>query len=178
MQLERVNEMLSNYREHAARCAALKVEIADLEQLLEDLYKTVVEDTVTTTSVVTGMPRGTLMSDPTGRLASMLASGGTPSHIRQLEDEIRDLKIEASEKGATIRYVDSWMLALNEKQKFVLRRKIIDNLQWREIIYGYRREYGIEYSRNGIKKIYKGALERLYRAAGCFKSKSSQKVAG
>lgn len=176
MEVERVNEMLANYREYSARCAFLKNEIEDLQSMLAALQQTVVEDTVSTTSVVTGMPRGTVTSDPTGRLAIMLASGYTPPHIQQIEEEIAALRAELNTKSATIRYVDSWLLALNEKQGFILRRKAVDSLQWREIIYLYNKEFGVEYSRNGVKKIYHAALNKVYKVAGCPRPKSGRKV--
>lgn len=177
MEPERVDEMLSKYREHSARYAALCNEIADLEALLESMRRTVVQDTVSTTSVVTGMPRGTITSDPTGRLGTLLASGAMPAHIRELEDELLTLRQEADTAHATVRYVDSWLLALNEKQAFIVRRKL-DGLQWREIVYDYTKEFGTEYSKNGIRKIYKSALCKIYKAAGVTQRHSGRKVAG
>ena len=83
MQKESVDAMLSNYREHLARCEYLECEIPELERLAASMRETMVEDTVSCTQVISDMPRGMSISDPTGRLAMMFASGGVTEHVRQ-----------------------------------------------------------------------------------------------
>lgn len=165
--VEQVDEMLHNYRENTARIALIDTEISSLRNLYADMEKTIVEDSVSTTSVLTGMPRGNKTSDPTGRVGIGVAAGDVPSHMRQIEDEIRVLSRERRELQTPVEKVDALLKALNEKQGFVLYRKAIDQMQWREIAYAYKKLFDIDYSRQGIKKIYKESMLRLYRVAGC-----------
>lgn len=171
---ENLIEMLAHYREYTARCGCIETDISDLKRMIASLQNSLAADMAAPHTAMTGMPHGSGISDPTARIGAMLASGYVPDDIRQLEDEIKTLEQELAEKSSKIRYVDSLLMALNEKQCFVLRRKGIDQLQWREIIYGYKKEFGIEYSRTGLKKIYKSALAKMQKIEKC--PESVQKV--
>ena len=168
---EQVNEMLNNYRGRSARIALIESEISDLKDMYEDMSKTIVEDSISATASLTGMPRGTKISDPTGRLAIDIASGETPKHLQDIKDDIDALYRERRCLITPCRKVDALLKALNEKQEFILRRKAIDQMQWREIIFTYKKTFGIEYSRQGAKNIYKASLLCLYKVAGCDKIK-------
>lgn len=165
--VEQVNDMLYHYRENSARVALIDTELSNLRDLYDIMSKTMVEDSVSTTSVLTGMPRGTKTSDPTGRVGLDMAAGRIPSHMQDIAEDMRTLTMERRERSYPVDRVNALLQALNEKQEFILRRKAIDQMQWREIIYGYKKLFGIEYSRQGIKKIYKASLDRLYKVAGC-----------
>lgn len=166
MQPETVDTLLAQYRDNTARVAMLRNQVSELEYLLEQLRANVVSDTVRITATLSDMPRGGQLSDPTARLAMMLAEGISPRHIQQVESELESLKAQLHKAEIPVRTVDAWLLSLNEKQRFVLTRKAIDNQTWREIIYATQREFGKTYSKPGIKKFCRTALEKVYAIAG------------
>ena len=165
MQKESVDAMLSNYREHRARCEYLECEIPELERLAASMRETMVEDTVSCTQVISDMPRGTSISDPTGRLAMMFASGGVTEHVRQIEEEITEKKRELAQKRVTVIFVGAWLKALNEKERFVVEKQVIDKLFWRDVVRMYDRAFGEAYSKHGLKAIRDAALQKIYRIA-------------
>lgn len=73
---------------------AYDVLVKETERLRDSLLHTVVEDTVSITQVISDMPRGTSVSDPTGKLGSMLAEGYVPQHIRQVEEDLEKMRME------------------------------------------------------------------------------------
>lgn len=165
MQKESVDTMLSNYREHLARCEYLECEITELECLVKHLRNTMIEDTVSCTQVISDMPRSTAISDPTGRLAMMFASGGVTEHVQQIEDEITEKKLELAQKRVTVIFVEAWLKVLNEKERFVVEKQVIDKLFWRDIVRLYDRVFGDAYSKHGLKSIRDNALHKIYRVA-------------
>ena len=165
MQKESVDAMLSNYREHLARCEYLECEIPVLERLAEGMRKTMIEDAVSCTQVISDMPRGTSISDPTGRLAMIFASGGVTDHVRQIEKEIAEKRRELMHKRVTVIFVGAWLKALNEKERFVIEKQVIDKFFWRDVVRMYDRTFGEAYSKNGLKSIRDNALQRIYRIA-------------
>lgn len=167
MTTEQVNDILDKYRENTARAAIIEAEITRLQELFEAMEKTVIEDSVMTTSVLTGMPRANRISDPTGRIAIDAASGTMTPEMKTIRQEIRTLTRERLDLLTSIGKVDALLKALNEKQCFVVRRKAMDQMTWREIVYAYEKLFDIHYSIPGMKKIYKSSMLKLYHVAGC-----------
>ena len=165
MQREAVDQCLANYREYSARCSFLEQEINELKLLAEKLKGSAVADAVTITAQMTGMPHGTEITDPTGKIAIKFADGYTPDYIVEIDREIRKLENERRAKMSTIVFVDAWLKALCKRERFVIENKVIGGMFWRELIYAYKSEFGEEYSKQGMKKIKDRALERIYKVA-------------
>lgn len=165
MTREQVDLMLSEYREKSARCAHLEQEVKQLEKLVEELKRTIIDDEVKTTSVLSDMPKGTMTSDPTGRLGILLAEGFEPKRIREIEIEIEEKKREVRNIEPTVIFVRAWLSGLNDREKFLIESKVIDNNYWRIVIDGYQERFGEAYSKQGLKNITCLALEKIYRIA-------------
>ena len=165
MQRETVDEMLTKYKEYAARVAYLDEMIRQTEHLCESLHHNVIENTVSITQVITDMPRGTTTGDPTGKLGALLADGYTPDYIKQVENDLMSMKIELRSKETVVICVNAWLLGLNPREKFVIEHKIIAGMYWREMVPLYKNEFGEDYSRQGLKRIKKYAMEKIYRIA-------------
>ena len=165
MQREIVDQCLENYREFSARCSFLEQEINELRILAEKLKSSAMTDAITITAQMTGMPHGTGITDPTGRIAMKFADGFTPDYIKEIEREIRTLEEERRTKLSTIVFVDAWLKALNKRERFVIENKVIGGMFWREMIFAYKAEFGDEYSKQGMKKIKDRAMERIYKVA-------------
>lgn len=163
MQREAVKQMLQNYREDKARCQYLENEIPQLERLVEELRSTMIEDSVSITQVISDMPRGTSISDPTGRLGMLFASGYVPDHICKVEDEIKIKKREMGNKLITVTLVDSAMTGLSDREKFVIQKKYIDGVFWRELIDSYKDRFDMIYSKSALKKVLDTGLTKMAR---------------
>ena len=165
MQQKRVDEMLRSFNETVARCVHLEHEIPTLKKLVKSLRETLLEDEISTTSVLSDMPHGTIISNPTERLGLKIASGYVSEDILDLEKEIREKEIELEELRPNVIYVETWMRGLNEREKFLVERKQIAGEFWRVIADEFRERFGAEYSKNGLKNIYTSAMEKIYRIA-------------
>lgn len=165
MRPESVDQCLANYREYTARCTFLEHEIHELQALVERLKRTTVEDAVSITQVMNGMPRGTDISDPTGRIGTKFADGYVPDYIREIEEEIRQRESEYRFKLPAIVFVDAWLKVLNKRERFVIENKTIGGMFWRELAVAYKEEFGEEYSRQGLKKIRDRAIVKIYKVA-------------
>jgi len=162
---EQVDLMLSSYREKAARCEHLEKEIPELENMLKDCMTSIIDDEVKTTSVLSDMPKGSITSDPTGRLGMLLAEGYKPERVRELELEIYQKKIELQSISPCVIFVDAWLSGLNPRERFLIERKVIDSSYWRNVIDDYTEKFGETYSKQGLRNVLMAALEKIYRIA-------------
>jgi len=165
MNAEKVDEFLLNYREYAARCDFLEKEIKELERLAAEMRSTFIEDNVSITQVLSDMPRGSNISDPTGRLAMMAVSGYTPDYIREIENEITQKKSEYRFKLPVVVFVESWLNVLTPRERFVIEKKTIAGMFWRDIVVAFKKEFGEEYSRHGLKNIRDNAIIKIHKIA-------------
>ena len=163
MQKEAVKQMLQSYREDKARCQYLENEIPQLEHMADVLRTGMVDDAISITQVISDMPRGTSLSDPTGRLGSLFASGYTPDYIRQVDNRIREKKRELANKLITVTLVDSAMTGLTDRERFVIRGKYIDGKFWREIAEGFEKTFSLPYGKTSLKRISDDAIEKMRR---------------
>lgn len=165
MQPDQVDECLTHYKEYSARCAFLECEIRELKSLAERLRSTAIEDAVTITQVLTDMPHGTCLSCPTERIAVKFADGYTPDYIREIEHEIRKRENEYRSKFPTVVFVEAWLKVLNRRERFIVENKTIGGMFWRELAIEYKKEFGEEYSRQGLKKIRDRAIAKIHKVA-------------
>lgn len=165
MQAEKVDEFLEKYHEYAARCSFLEKEIKELSRLVDELKSRIIEDNVNVTPSLTGMPRGSGISDPTGRLGTLVADSFTPDYIAAIENEISDKRREYNEKITVVIFVDSWLEVLTKRERYVIENKILCGMFWRELVRGYKEVFGEDYSKQGLKKIRDRAVEKIKRVA-------------
>lgn len=162
---ELVDKHLENYREYSARCTFLEEEIKELQELKRKLENTAISDAVHITSVMTGMPHGTEITDPTGRIAIQFADGFKPEHIKQIDEEIRKLEAERRAKISTVIFVNAWLKVLTEREMYIVENKVIGGMVWRDLIAGYNAKFGVMYSKSGMKNLKDAAMEKIYKVA-------------
>ena len=71
MKPERLNEIMKKYRSNKARYAYLCSQLDMLHRFLERCESQMVNDQISMSQAITGMPHGSSIGDPTGRLATM-----------------------------------------------------------------------------------------------------------
>ncbi len=166
MMPEKVDQMLKDYKPFKGRCIYLKAMIAEMEEDAEVWRRNLASDLVGATGKgEDGMPKGNTVSSPTERIGIMLASGYEPEDLKELEKKIVECRKELLQKSRVVQFVDAWLEGLTEKEQWVIRQQVIDGAFWREIIREYQAKYGDQYSKEGLKKIKRNALRKIYKLA-------------
>ena len=166
MRKETVDEMLRNYREYSARCLYLEHCIKDTEGKLNRNKASMIPDAISITAKYTEMPSAKgRVSDPTATVATRFADGYQSEAVQELEVELAKMRDELRDKTPTTVFVEIWLNALNDKERFVIEKKMIDGLFWREIASEFVERFGARYSSISLKRIRLGALEKVYKIA-------------
>lgn len=163
---ERADQMLRDYKVFLGRCKYLTALIPWLKAEAADWKQNMAEELSSIGSQnMDGMPHGTMIGNPTERFGIMLADGYTPDGLKEMEKQIEEYEKELKEKSTTVFFVEAWLAGLTEKERWIIQSQVIDGLYWREIIMEYHRKYGEEYSREGLKKIRDGAMNKIHQMA-------------
>ena len=165
MSPQHVDEMLSNYKLCLGKSKHLEIEISILTKRVEQLKQTAMSDAALGCQQYSGMPHGSGTSDATGRVAVMFADGFKPQYITENEQDLLGLIKEKNAADSTVLFVEAWLDALSEKERFVVERKFINGESWRIVTEAFIRKYGTAYSQSGVKKITCKALGKIYLMA-------------
>jgi len=165
MKVEIVNEALSAYLERMARCEFLDGEIKLLREMLEKAEREMVDDEVSLSQELTGMPHGTSIGDPTGRLGLKLACGFESWSVKQIKEELIKLNEEYNTLKYWVAFVGAWLKCLTDKERMLIEMKYIQKLSWDEIINAYQKAYGQRYGKSGMKILVQKSIEKIYKIA-------------
>lgn len=160
-----VLDLLRNYRQMKARSEFLRDQIENTAAYIEELKRTVVEDSVHITANWNGLPHGNSISSPVEGLAVRLADGEYPSHITAEIHRLTALKKEYRELCSNVRAVDIWLQALTERQRFTVQQTFIEGHTWPETEVIYEQRYMHFCTSEGLRKTRQKALEIIYRIA-------------
>ena len=162
MTLERIEEMLKTYRFEVGRCGHLANEITQLEKDIAWLQNNPAEELCgPSAQVITDMPRGTSVGNPTERIGLMLAAGYESQDVREMRIKLAEMKAEYAERRKTVDYVESWLAGLPERERWMIEMQVIDGVIWREIITKYPEKFGEYRSKNTLKRIRDRAMEMI-----------------
>lgn len=162
MTFERIEEMLKTYRFEVGRCGHLGNDIDLLEAQINKAREELAEELAGPgAQVITDMPRGTTVGNPTEKLGIMLASGYKTDEIREMEAKLSEMLAEYTERRKTVRYVESWLNGLPERERWMIEMQVIDGVIWREIIAKYPERFGEYRSKDTLKRIRDRAIEMI-----------------
>ena len=153
-------EKLKNYRTSWARRAYLQSQLQELEQLLKICQSEMINDQVSMSRAITGMPHGSGTGDPTGRLAMDIASGKVTDFVKQIQDEITHVQEELLKVAPDVHTVELILNALNDRERIVLEMKMIDDRPWAEILTRMNRQYNNSYSKRSLQRLLDRAMEK------------------
>ena len=166
MTKERVMEMLKTYRFELGRCGHLQAEIAALnlkyKQTEHDLTIAMVSPGA---QVLSDMPRGTSVGNPTERYAMRLVEGLHDADLKEIEEKIAALEAEHQERSTTVMYVQSWLSGLAERERWVVEAQVIDGVFWRDVCSRYRQHFEEDCSKDTLKRYRDRALDKIYEMA-------------
>ena len=165
MTRESVDEALKQYREKKARYDFLCLQIDVLQESLQKNEKCMVNDRVSMSQAITGMPHGTSVGDPVGNLALDLAMGKVTVFVDQIRLELQQVQTEMNGLKPAIACVDIWMNALNDREREVVSLKAINQYSWADAVQALNEKCGGVYSKHTFQRLYDRAMEKIYTVA-------------
>lgn len=164
MTLAEIEAKIRGYNEARGRRAYLDAQIIlksrELERLLANLA---VYEAGPAAQVITGMPHGTRLSDPTAETAMRLAEGPEPPEVRALRNEIAKLEDQRAAADADVCLVDAMLIALTEPERYVITHQLIDAQYWAQVVDEWESESGQQSTKAILKRLKSKALEKLQR---------------
>lgn len=166
MEKEQVDAMLKSYRFHVGRCGHLKAEISLLEKEIERRMKALPFDLSCPQSPqLSDMPHGTSLSNPTERIAILLASGWLPDDIQAMQAELAALREEYDRQYHAALFVSSWLKGLTERERWIVEHQVMDGEYWKDVVLKYRAAYAEDMSKDSLKRLKQRALDKIYQMA-------------
>ena len=160
MNPQRLTEIMKKYRASRARCAFLQSQLVMLERFLEICEGEMIDDMVSMSQALTGMPHGTTVGDPTGRLAMDIHSGKISPFVKEIREEIEGVKAELQSVTRDVQAVEIVLNAMTAKERSLLEMKMIDELSWEEIIHRMNQEYGFGSSKRSLQRMMERIMEK------------------
>jgi len=162
MSPQRLDEILRRYRVTKARYAYLKAEIITLRRWLEICQSQSVNDRISLSQAITGMPHGSGVGDPTGRLAADIASGEVSTFVKQVQADLKVANEELKKLQPEITIVEIVMTGLGDREREVLVLKIVDARDWKDTVEQMNGMHNNSYSKRTLQRLLDRALERAY----------------
>ena len=166
MMPEKADQMLSSYKMCLGRYQYLMALLPELREEAARWKVNLASDLAGVNAQnMDGMPHGTAVSNPTERLGIMLADGYAPEGLKELNRQIEQYEKELNEKSVVVHFVEAWLSGLTDKERWIIEAQVIDGAYWREVMAEYRKRYGEDYSREGLKKIRDAAMAKIHQMA-------------
>ncbi len=166
MRPERAEEMLHEYKGCVGRCGYLKKAISEAEEDIQAWERSVASDLVNSGGVnMDGMPHGTAVGKPTERMALILAAGYVPEDLREAKKRLTEMLQELREKEMVVVFVEAWLNGLTEREKWLIEQLYFEQQTYAYIISTLRSKHGVNTSKDGVRRMKKAALEKIFRMA-------------
>ena len=164
MKPDQVDKMLASYNQCRSRVTHIKNQLEIMERHLETEKAHAMENDAIHAVNYDGMPHGTTVGNPTESLVLRYMSGYQPRYIKELQEDVDKARDELFEAEMVISFVDGWMICLNDRERFVIERHVIQGGTWRTVLDEYESKFG-QFGKEGLKKIRKKAMFKIYEAA-------------
>lgn len=159
---ERAERMLRDYKNNVGRCGFLKKAIKEAETDIEHWKNRLAEDLVGSGGMnLDGMPHGTTVGNPTERMALMLATGYEPEDLKDAEKRLEDLRRELREVEMEVVFVEAWLEGLSTKEHWLVEQIYFEGCTYNETARAYADKFGIQVSRDGVRRMKKAAVEKV-----------------
>ena len=162
MQPQDLDELMKKYRPNKAREAYLRHQLDSLAHFLELARGQMVNDSVSLSQALTGMPHGSGNGDPTGKLATNLASGRVTEFVKEIQQEIDETRAALAALLPEIEMVEIALSALNEREREVFEMKMIDEFSWAEILGQMNERHNGSYSKRTLQRLFDRAVDKVY----------------
>ncbi len=164
MDTDSVDKMLAAYNQCKARVTHIRNQLTIMERQLEyEKNHAMAEEAIHAQSYDTA-PHGNLPGNPVESLVLRYISGYQPKYIKDMQRDVDKAKDELYECEMVIQFVDGWMIALTEREAFVIHQHVIEGRFWKDVLDEYEAKWGL-FSKEGLRKMKKKALSKIYEAA-------------
>ena len=157
-----LEEAMKNYRQSKARIAHLQSQLVMLERFLRYCTRNMINDQVSMSQAITGMPHGSGVGDPVGRLAIDIASGKVSDFVKEIQDDIEKTNAELVKLIPRVNVVELVLSALTEKECVLVEKKMIDELSWAEVMHTMSVRFGVQYSKRTLQRDLARAMKKAY----------------
>ena len=166
MTRESVDKLLANHRKNRGRMEYLKAEIYRLEIEINVARRNLALDAATAHNYeLSDMPRGTAVSQPTERIGLQLASGWEPDYIKSMDKEKERYQQEFDVREIDAMFVTAWLHGLPDRERWIIETQVIDGVFWRDVLIQYKRQFGIDTSKDTLQRLKAKALQQIYEMA-------------
>lgn len=162
MKPEKFDELMKKYRVTKARIARLREDLRIGERNLRACSSSMVDDMISLSQAITGMPHGSGTGDPTGRLAIDIATGKVTPFVKQTQEDIAQINLELMILEPQARYVEIALGALSERERELVTMKIIDEFSWVEVIHQMNTKFGGNYTKRTLQRLVEHAMQKAY----------------
>lgn len=167
MKPERAEEMLREYKGCVGRCGYLKKAILEAEADIATWERSLAADLANSGGVnMDGMPHGTAVGKPTERMALALAAGYEPGDLKEAKERLMNMIRELREKEMVVVFVEAWLSGLTEREKWLIEQLYFEQQTYAYIISSLRSKHGVNTSKDGVRRMKKAALEKIFEMAG------------
>lgn len=166
VQEEQLLSSLSEYNARKGKCAFVEAQIEDLERMIREAYATLISGQVLASAEQDGMPRGNQVSRTVENLAVRLADGWLPNDLRDMNEELSRLYRQRDILKSQVARVEAWLKGLNDRQRFVIERQVIQGESWKDVTIQYRKMFGDSASKRTTQRIRDTAIEVMLRMSG------------
>ena len=162
----KVDDALKNYIADKARAAHLALEIAEVERRIKTAISSLAGDEAgPRAQVISDMPHGTKVGNPTEELALKLASGWLPPEIKEMQKELESMTAEYGKITGRVQFVDSWLSALTEREGWIILHQYAQAETWHNVMADYQKIWGDYISKETLKRMRGSAFKKVYRTA-------------
>ena len=162
MSPQRLDKILEDFRFNKARYAWLQAEVITLERWLNLCQSQSINDRISLSQAITGMPHGSGVGDPTGRLALDIASGEVSVFVKQIQEDLNKVNAEMLRIAPDISAVEIILDSLNDREREVLIFKMIDKRDWKDTMLQMNELHNNSYSIRSLQRLLERALGRAY----------------
>lgn len=165
---ESVDATLKAYKAEKGRFLHLSIELSVLgEKKDRALRRALADASAPQAQVITDMPRGgNRVGSKVEDIAVKFADGWMPEELADLNTEIDKIEAEANRCGMVVQYVEAWLSALTERERWIVEHQFINEEIWDNVLTDYQRLFDRGLSRDTLKRIKMRGLERIYQMVG------------
>lgn len=166
MTREEVTKTLADYRNQKSRRDHLRVKIEELERAISSAFRAYFDalGDVSSSWPDGGVHGSTKKSGIEGAVIRR-AEAKEPPEIAEMRAEAEALREELKDCETACRYVEAWLEALNERERWTIERQLIDGETWRRIMDMHEARYGFPLTKDALRRIKCAALDKIMKAA-------------
>lgn len=162
MSPERLEKLLTEYYPNRQRAAWLQHKLGTLNRYLIIAKGQMINDGVSLSQAITGMPHGSGTGDPTAKLAIRIASGEVSNFVKEIEFDIREIESELAAVRADLEITEAALETLNDIQYELVEARKLSGMSWDATVEIINSQHSGAYSKRSLQRLMEKITEKLY----------------